>query len=149
VTPAQQLAGFIAKYTPAIQRDFKKALAAMRKRLPGAVELVYDNYNALVVGFGPSEKSSHAVFSAVAYPKWVTLFFLQGRWLRDPHGLLQGQGNVVRSIVLKTPDVLGRPEVQELIDEALLNAPAAIDPKQPRRLVIKSISTKQRPRRPS
>jgi hypothetical protein len=36
----------------------KGALALLRKRLPGAVELVYDNYNALAVGFGPSGRGS-------------------------------------------------------------------------------------------
>jgi hypothetical protein len=39
------------------------ALAKMRARLPGAVELVYDNYNALAIGFGPTERTSEAVFS--------------------------------------------------------------------------------------
>ena len=43
----QQLAGFIAKFEPAIAAETKKVLAAMRKWLPGALELAYDNYNAL------------------------------------------------------------------------------------------------------
>ena len=47
----------------------------MRARLPGATELVYDTYNALAIGFGPSEKASDAIFSIVLYPRYVTLFF--------------------------------------------------------------------------
>src|ERR1039458_9537409 len=65
-------------------------------RLPGAVQLVYDNYNALVIGFGPSERASEASFSIVLYPRWVTLFFLQGAGLPDPRRLLKGSGKVVR-----------------------------------------------------
>jgi hypothetical protein len=45
--PEEQLAGFIAKYIPEIGALAQEALAKMRVRLPGAIELVYDNYNAL------------------------------------------------------------------------------------------------------
>jgi len=51
----------------------------MRARLPGAVELVYDNHNALAIGFGPTERASDAVFSIALFPRWVSLFFLRGR----------------------------------------------------------------------
>ena len=57
-TPARQWAAFLSKYDPAIAGVAKAALARLRKYVPGAVELVYDNYNALVVGFGPSEHAS-------------------------------------------------------------------------------------------
>ena len=67
-------------------RVAKAAVARMRKYVPDAVELVYDNYNALVVGFGPTERASEAVLSIALYPRWVTLFFLQGARLSDPRG---------------------------------------------------------------
>jgi hypothetical protein len=148
MTPAKQLAGFIAKFTPEVARCARSALTKVRKLCPGATELVYDNYNALAIGFAPGQGSSEAVFSVVLYPRWVNFFFLQGRWLADPHGLLMGNGSTVRHIVLTTPAVLDRPEVRALIDEAQLNAKVAFDPHQPRQLIIKSISMKQRPRRP-
>jgi len=46
---AQQLAGFIDKFDPAIAKLTRSARAVLRKRLPTAVELVYDNYNALAI----------------------------------------------------------------------------------------------------
>ena len=49
-TPAAQLAGFMAKYTPAMAREGRAALRRMRRLVPGAVQLVYDNWNGLVVG---------------------------------------------------------------------------------------------------
>ena len=76
----------------------RKALAVMRKRYPGALQLVFENRNRLAVGFGP--KPTQAVFSIVGYPRWVTLFFMYGIELDDPHGLLEGSGNQVRSIRL-------------------------------------------------
>jgi len=53
-TPAAQLAGFMAKYTPAMAKEGRAALMRMRRLVPGAVRMVYDNWNGLVVGFGPT-----------------------------------------------------------------------------------------------
>ena len=50
----------------------------MRARLPGAIELVYDNYNFFVIGFGPNDKPSQAIFSIAAHARGVNLCFLQG-----------------------------------------------------------------------
>jgi hypothetical protein len=137
----------MSRYSPVVAVVAKSALAKMRKRLPGAVELVYDNYNALVVGFGPSERASEAVFSIALYPRWVNLFFLNGAGLHDPHRLLKGKGKQVRSIVLESADILDRPEVEALIAAALGRA-TPIDANNKRKLVIRSISPVRRPRRP-
>ena len=143
-----QLASFMARYTPEIVALASAVLAKMRARLPGALELVYDNFNALVIGFGPTERASDAWFSIALYPRWVNLFFLHGVGLPDPDHRLKGEGNQVRSIRLTTPEVLDEPEVRALMEEALLRARVPPDPDQPRRTVIRSISARQRPRRP-
>ena len=149
-SPQTQLDAFIDKYTPEIAALARACLAKMRASLPGATQLVYDNYNALVVGFGSSEKTSHAIFSVAMYPRWVNLFFLQAApKLPDPHRLLKGSGNVVRSITIKSASELDRSAVQALMAEALKRAIQPIDPAAPGRLVIRSISAKQRPRRPN
>jgi hypothetical protein len=148
-TPARQWAAFLAKYDPAIAAVAKAALARLRRYVPGAVELVYDNYNALVVGFGPSERASEAVLSIAVYPRWVTLFFLQGARLADPAGLLEGAGTRVRHIVLGDVAVLDQPAVRALIRQALAAAPRPIDGRARRRMVIRAVSAKQRPRRPA
>jgi hypothetical protein len=145
-SPAQQLRAFIAKYTPPIGAAARSALATMRKRLPGAVELVYDNYNALAIGFGPTERASDAIFSIAVYPRWVSLFFLQGATLSDPQKMLKGSGSRVRHVVLEE-GTLEKPAVRELMAQALRKARKPLDGKAPRRLVIKSVSAKQRPRR--
>src|SRR6185295_3483903 len=113
------------------------------------LELVYDNYNFFVIGYGPSERASEAIFSIAMHARGVALCFLQGAGLRDPHKLLRGSGKVVRSIKLPSPDVLDQPAVRALIKAALDSAAVPLDPKQKRRLIIKSISKKRRPRRPA
>jgi len=148
-TPARQWAAFLSKYDPAIAARAKAAVARLRKYVPGAVELVYDNYNALVVGFGPSERASEAVLSIALYPRWVTLFFLQGARLDDPARRLKGAGTRVRHIVLSDLAILDEPALRRLIWQAVATAPRPIDAKARRRMVIRAVSAKQRPRRPA
>lgn len=148
-SPEKQLAGFIAQYTPEIAALAHAALAKMRARLPGAIELVYDNYNALAIGFGPTERASDAIFSIALYPRWVSLFFLHGARLPDPQNLLKGSGKVARHIVLEDAAVLDKPTVKALIALALKDAAKPLTATSPSRIIIKSISAKQRPRRPA
>ncbi len=144
-----QLTGFLDKFTPEIAASAKSILAAMRARLPGAVQLVYDNYNALAIGFGPSRRASEAVFSIAVYPRWVSLFFLQGARLADPAELLKGSGSVAKHIVLASADDLDKPEVLDLMHRAMRAVEIPIDPNAQGELVIQSVSAKQRPRRPA
>jgi hypothetical protein len=146
---ATQLEAFLAKYLPEIAAQAKAALEKMRKRYPTALELVYDNYNALAIGFGPSERASEAIFSIAIYPKWVSLFFLQAQGLPDPDKLLKGSGKVARHIVLHTQAMLDEPAVKTLMKEAVVRAAVPFARTGPHRLIIKSVSAKQRPRRPA
>ncbi len=149
-SPAKQLDAFLDKYHPAIAADARVALRRMRARLPGAQELVYDNYNALAIGFSPTDRTSEALFSIAVFPRWVSLFFLQnGTHLRDPECCLEGSGNKVRHIKLDNGAMIDDPGVQDLMAQALELAASPIDPAQPRRLIIKSVSAKQRPRQPA
>lgn len=143
-----QLGGFLDKYSPEIVADARHALAFLTKRLPTANRLVYDNYNALVVGFGTSEKVGDIILSVALYPRYVTLFFLKGADLPDSHGLLEGGGVTVRSVRLQPIERLESAEVGALVDAAVANA-APLPPDGKGRLIIKSISPKQRPRRPA
>jgi hypothetical protein len=147
MTADEQLAAFLARFLPEVSAAAEAALERMRARLPGAVEMVYDNYNALVIGFGPSERPSEALFSVVVYPRYVSLAFLTGASLDDPEGVLQGDGKVARYVRLESPAVIDRPAVTALIDQALARGDPW-DPRRESRLVIKSVSAKQRPRRP-
>ncbi len=147
--PEEQLAGFIAKYTPEVGELAQAVLAKMRRRMPGAVEMVYDNYSFLVIGFGPTERPSEAVFSIVLSPRWVSLCFLHGARLTDPNRLLQGGGKQVRHIRLDGAAVLDKPAVRALMAQAIERAAKPLDRKSPGRIMIKSISAKQRPRRPA
>nr|MEA2798819.1 hypothetical protein [Phenylobacterium sp.] len=144
-----QIEGFIAKYSDAVAAELRAARAEMRRRLPGAVELVYDNYNALAIGYGSSDRLEDVVFSIAGFPRWVRLFFFRGADLHDPAGLLEGDGAQVRSIMLATLSLLDEPPIRALMDQALARAQRPIEPSARSRTVIKSVSAKQKPRRPT
>ena len=149
-TPQKQLASFLAKYSPEIQKEGRDALRLMQRLVPGAVRLVYDNYNFLVVGYGPTEKASEAVLSLAFAPRWFNICFLQdGPRLPDPHKLLRGSGRRVRNVKLTSARELSTPPVRALIAESLRRAHVPIDPRRRGQLVIKSVSAKQRPRQPA
>ena len=147
-SPRAQLAGFISKFSPPIAARARAVLATLRTRLPGAVELVYDNYNALAIGFGPTERMRDLIVSVAVYPRWVSLFFFNPGQLDDPAKLLHGDGTMVRHLVLAAADDLDRSAVRALLRQAIAVADVALDARQPRRLVIKSVAARQRPRRP-
>ncbi len=139
---------FLDRYLPEIAAATRECRRRLHALVPRGYELVYDNYNALVFGFGPTERTSDAVLSIAAYPKWVTLFFLQGKSLDDPNKRLEGSGSQVRSIRLSAPGDLDDPYVRGLIAQAIASERDLFEKAAPLRTIIKSISAKQRPRRP-
>jgi hypothetical protein len=142
-----QLDGFIAKFSPQMQDSIRACRAKLRTRFPGAIELVYDNYNFLVIGYGPTRRASDAIVSLAAYARGVNLCFLQhGPELPDPDRILRGSGKVARSLPLRSPDDLDLPAVAEMIDAALGLAGTPMETSSGAELIIKSVAAKQRPR---
>jgi hypothetical protein len=144
--PERQLAEFIAKFTPEMGKLIRAARAKMRAFTPQALELVYDNYNFFVIGYGPTEKAGDAIFSLAAQAKGISLCFLQGAKLPDPYRIMRGSGKVVRNIRLDSADALDDPKVRQLMDAALRRAKTPIRIDGRHQLIIKSVSAKQRPR---
>jgi hypothetical protein len=142
-----QLDGFIAKFDPANQALIREIRAALKARFPTAFELVWDNYNFLVIGTCASERPSDAILSMAAGANGVGLSFYRGADLDDPAGVLLGEGAQNRFIRLPDAGVLKRPEVAALIDQATAKAPVPLPADGTGKLVVRSISAKQRPRR--
>ena len=147
-SPAQRLAAFLAKFDPATANTIREVRAALRRRFPAANELVYDNYNFFVIGYCTSERPSDCMMSIAASAKGVALSFYYGASLPDPRGLLQGGGNQNR--VLRHDEgaaTLLRPEVEELLQAACDHAKTPLPESGGAKLIIRSVSEKQRSRR--
>ncbi len=144
-----ELDSFIDKFTPEVASLARTLFAALSSQIAGAHILVYDNYNALAIGFGPTDKVGDLVLSLAVMPRWVDLYFMWGARLDDPDGLLVGAGKQGRHIKITDAAVLDDPRVQSLIARSLAMADRPIDSTMPGNLIIKSVSAKQRPRRPA
>jgi len=140
------LRSFIAKFSPKDQARIRAARRLLRQRLPGAYELVYDNYNFFVIAYGPTERPSEAVVSLAAQANRLALCFLDGAQLSDPKGILRGGGRRVRNVPLASAADLRRPDIRALLHQAFARAaaPLAVGRGQ---LIVRSVSKKQRPRR--
>jgi len=143
----RQLAAFIRKFSPIDQRLIRAVRTALRKRLPTAHELVYDNYNFFVIGYSPTERPSDAIVSMAARANGVGLCFIHGARLPDPHKVLIGSGNQTRFIRIESLQVLERPAVKALVAAAIAQARAPLPVAGQGKLIIRSVSAKQRPRR--
>ena len=118
----------------------------MRRRFPWAHELVYDNYNFFVIGYSPTERPSDAIVSIAARANGLGICFIHGKRLKDPKGLLQGDGSQTRFIRVAHAKQLGSRDVDALFKAAIAHSDAP-RPKGRPKLIIRSVSAAQRPRR--
>jgi hypothetical protein len=146
-SPTKQLAGFVAKFDPPNAKLIRSCRAALRKRLPTATELVYDNYNFLAIGFSTTERASDCIVSLAAGSNGVSLSFYYGATLPDPDGILLGSGNQNRFVRLASASTLSEPGIAALIRAAVAQATPPLPESGGGKLIIKSVSAKQRPRR--
>ena len=147
-SPKARLDAFLAKYPPEVAAIGRAAVRKMQRLLPGWVAMVYDNYNALVIGFSPTDRPSDAVCSIALYPRWVNLYFLWGAFLNDPEGLLKGGGRQVRNIRLESAADVDKPAIRALLAEACEDSPKPLKRARHEALVIRAVSAHQRRRRP-
>jgi hypothetical protein len=146
-SPAKQVASFIAKFDPSVAKLTRAARSILRKRYPTAIELVYDNYNALAIGYSSTERTSDVLFSLAVYARGVNLYFMYGRSLPDPQKLLQGSGSQGAFVRLDDLAVLDQPAVKALMSEAVKRSEPPLRSEGRGYTIVKSISAKQRPRR--
>jgi len=150
ITPAhtrKQLDSFIEKFEPKHQALIRAVRKELRKRLPTANELVYDNYNFFVIGYCSTERPSDAILSIAAAANGVGLCLIHGASLPDPKKILQGAGKQTRFIRLESAEMLARPEVAAVLAAAVTQAKTPLPASGRGKLIIRSISKKQRPRR--
>jgi hypothetical protein len=137
----------ILRFDPENQDFIHAVRAALRRRMPTAYELVYDNYNFFVIGYSSTERASDCILSLAADANGVQLMFYYGADLPDPHGLLRGSGVQNRSLRLRRAEDLQRQEIEALIAAAIAQGDVPLPLKGGGKLIIKSVSSVQRPRR--
>lgn len=134
-------------------KDITKRVLALREFIwdlyPTANELIYDNYNAVAVGWSPTDRVGHT-FCSLAVGRTshhVHFGFYWGSEIADPEKMLIGEGNQYRYILV--PDLKGFPKayITRLLKEAYANSRKKVkDPKQLKNgtTILKSVSEKKR-----
>lgn len=148
-TAEMRLKAFIEKFEPKDQRLIRAIRSAVQKRFPTANELVWDNYNYFVIGYSPTERPTDSIVSIAARANSVGLCFIQGAGLPDPKKLLLGSGKQTRFIRVDSANVLAHPDVEALVAAAIDRAKTPLPATGRGRLIIRSVSAKQRARRKS
>jgi hypothetical protein len=143
----KKIGAFIAKFAPKNRAVIRAARRVLKRQFPTAFELVYDNYNFFVIGFGPSIRPSEVIISLAAAANGVGLCFLRGAALPDPDGVLQGSGKQTRFVRLPSAATLRQPAIQALLRQAVARSKVPMPDTKPAAAIIRSISSKQRPRR--
>ncbi|MFL5333045.1 MAG: hypothetical protein ACJ8H8_07645 [Geminicoccaceae bacterium] len=146
-SPAAQVNGFIDKFDAKTARLLRACRSALRKRLPTAIEQVYDNYNFLAIGYCTTARTSDCIVSLAGAANGVILSFYYGATLPDPDGVLLGSGKQNRFVRLERASTLATPAVDALIDAAVAQARTPLPTTGRGVTLVKSISAKQRPRR--
>jgi hypothetical protein len=119
---------------------------------PQTNELIYDNYNAVAFGWSPTDKLGHT-FCSIAIGRSshnVHFGFYWGSELTDAKGILLGEGNQYRYILVKKTDDFPKTYIKKLLKEAYGNSLAKVkDPTQIKYglTITKSIAVKKRPAR--
>jgi hypothetical protein len=144
-SPAAQFSALLSRFPPEIVALVKRCLPKLRRAFPGANQLVYDYSNSLVVAFAMSERGYEAIVAMAIFPRGVKLYF--DKSLADPHGLLEGSGAKVRSVTLETASDLDHGDLQALIKAAIKHSGVTFPRTGSTRMVIKTESTKRRPKR--
>lgn len=112
-------------------------------------ELIYDNYNAVAVGWSPTEKVGHT-FCSIAIGRTsnnIHFGFYWGAELGDPKKILLGEGNQYRYILVSEWEEFPKEYILKLSNEAYLNSLKKV--KDQNQIVngttiVKSISAKKR-----
>ena len=116
---------------------------------PQTNELIYDNYNALAVGWSPTDRVGHT-FCSIAVGRTsnnVHFGFYWGNELADPDKILLGDGNQYRYILVPDKNNFPKAYIEKLVKEAYANSLAKVKDKKQimnGQTIVKSISSKKR-----
>ena len=116
----------LIKFLKPYDRDIRNLALELRtlvlEEMAPCYENIYDAYSAVAIGYGTSDRLRDGIFHIAVYSKHVNLGFNEGATLQDPKGILQGSGNRIRHIQIKTPEDIKRPAIRSYIRRALKKA---------------------------
>ena len=108
---------FLSNFPEEIQTISRELRSMARRAMPGAHEFLY--YDA--INYSLSNSPLERICYIRPLQKRVTLGFLLGRQLDDPHHLLQGTGKRMRHVKVRALEDARNPALEELVKAAWAN----------------------------
>ena len=145
----KELATFLAPFDKEVKeivmwlRDFAWDLC------PQANELIYDNYNAVSLGWSLTDKVGDNICSVVIYRtnQNVHFGFYWGNELSDPEHILLGKGKQYRYILVPDKKKFPKAYMKQLVNESYANSLSRVKVQKQLVLgqtIVKSISENKR-----
>jgi hypothetical protein len=116
VTEQDDWAALLAQLSPEVATLVTAADDLVRRTDPDVVRVVWPHQRTVGYGVGPKKMSEHYAYLAV-HPRHVNLGCNYGAHL-DDGGLLEGTGQNMRKLTVRTVDALADPRVVPLLRAA-------------------------------
>jgi len=117
-SPPTALIKFLKPYDREVRDLALQLRALVLEEMAPCYENIYDAYSAVAIGYGTSERLRDGIFHIAVYSKHVNLCFNDGATLADPNRILEGSGNQIRHIKIRTLADIKRPELRAYIRRA-------------------------------
>ena len=118
----QQIANFLLPFNDDIRSLAQQLRIYLKKETKPIIEMVFDSYNSVNIGYGFTTKAWDCYCGIVVYSKHINLSFPSGAFLTDPQKLLQGTGSKIRHIKISRLGDVKQAAFKELLLEARNNA---------------------------
>jgi len=147
--PLTDLLKFLKPFDEEVQEIALKLREFVLDIFPDTNELIYDNYNALAIGYSLSDKQKEMFCHIAVYSKYVNIGFDRGVDLDDPKQKLKGTGNRIRHITVTDFEAIQKSYMKNLLKQAHKLTIDTLDKKTQTIIgqsIVKSISAnKKRP----
>jgi hypothetical protein len=115
----------VAAASPEVQAIAQRLRDLIANMHPEVVEVVWAGQGIAGYGVGPKKMSEQYSYIA-PQTNYVNLGFYQGASLPDPKGLLEGSGQALRHVKVRTPADVERSDLRRLLEAALAERQAAL-----------------------
>jgi len=143
----KELRKFIQPYPKDVQTTALWLRDFVWDNYPTANELIYDNYNAVALGWSVTDKLGQTFCSIALASRYCHFGFYWGSEISDPEKRLLGKGNQYRYIIVNSPPDFPKIYMKKLMKEAWAVSMAKVkDPSDIKEglTIVKSISEKKR-----
>jgi hypothetical protein len=143
--PPKELLEFLYRYDRGVQTLALGLRKLIHEEMAPCHEYIFEMRSKVVVLYGSTEQViADGICSIGVFRRHVTLGFTRGAELKDPGGLLEGSGKLMRHVGLKRLSELDRPEIRALLRRARKHA--GLKRRNPR--TSAEVMTRVKPRSP-